>query len=77
MPSRGNDNRNAFGVLRTFGQPVFPLAGWLFRVRPYAGGRFAIGCGWLIWVRLEGRPLHNPPPHRVRSWHRLFLKLSC
>ena len=61
MPSRGNDNRNAFAALRTFGQPVFPLAGWLFRVRPYAGGRFAIGCGWLIWVRLEGHPLHNPP----------------
>ncbi len=37
------------------------LAGWLFRVRPYAGGRFAIGCGWLTRVRLEGRPLHNPP----------------
>ena len=43
MPSRGNDNRNAFAALRTFEQPVFPLAGWLCRVRPYAGGRFAIG----------------------------------
>ena len=61
MPSRGNDNRNAFAALRTFGQPAFPLAGWLLRVRSYAGGRFAIGCGWLIWVRLEGHPLHNPP----------------
>ena len=38
-----------------------PLVGWLFRVRPYAGGRFAIGCARLVWVRLEGRPLHNPP----------------
>ena len=37
------------------------LAGWLLRVRPYAGGRFAIGCGWLTRVRLEGHPLHNPP----------------
>ena len=61
MPSRGNDSCNAFDALRTFGQPVFPLAGWLFRVRPYAGGRFAIGCGWLIGVRLEGHPLHNSP----------------
>ena len=40
---------------------VIPLAGWLLRVRPYAGGLFAIGCGWLTRVRLEGRPLHNPP----------------
>lgn len=40
---------------------VMPLAGWLFRVRPYAGGRLAIGCGWLTRVRLEGRPLDNPP----------------
>ena len=40
---------------------MFPLAGWLFRVRPYAGGRLAIGCNWLPWVRLEGRPLYNPP----------------
>ena len=38
-----------------------PLAGWLLRVRPYAGGRFAIGCGWLTRVRLEGCALHNPP----------------
>ena len=30
-------------------------------MRPYAGGRFAIGCGWFIWVRLEGHPTHNPP----------------
>jgi hypothetical protein len=40
---------------------VMPLAGWLLRVRPYAGGRFVIGCDWLPWVRLEGRPLNNPP----------------
>ena len=40
---------------------VMPLAGWLLRVRPYAGGRFAIGCGWLTRVRLEGCPLNNPP----------------
>jgi hypothetical protein len=40
---------------------VMPLAGWLLRVRPYAGGRFAIGCGWLPWIRLEGRPLHYRP----------------
>ena len=40
---------------------VMPLAGWMFRVRPYAGGRFAIRCDWLVWVHLDGRPLHNPP----------------
>ena len=40
---------------------MFPLAGWLFRVRPCAGGRLVIGCNWLPWVRLEGRPLYNPP----------------
>ena len=40
---------------------VMPLAGWLLRVRPYAGGQSVIGCDWLPWVRLEGRPLHNPP----------------
>ncbi len=47
-----------------------PLAGWLLRVRPYAGGRFAIGCGWLTRVRLEGHPVHNPQstPYRVRRW---------
>jgi hypothetical protein len=33
----------------------------LLRVRPYAGGRFVIGCDWLPWVRLEGRPLNNSP----------------
>ncbi len=60
-PSRGNGNCNEISALRTFEQPVFPLPGWLFRVRPDASGRFAIGCGWLIWVRLEGHPLHNPP----------------
>ena len=40
---------------------VMPLAGWLLRVRPYAGGQSVIGCDWLPWVRLEGRPLNNPP----------------
>jgi hypothetical protein len=40
---------------------VMPLAGWMFRVRPYAGGRFAIGSDWLVWVHIDGRPLHNPP----------------
>ena len=40
---------------------VISLAGWLFRVRPYAGGRFTICWDWLIRVRLEGRPLYNPP----------------
>ena len=50
---------------------VLPLAGWLLRVRPYAGGRFAIGCGWLTQVRLEGRPFQNPP--RI-TWPR---KESC
>ena len=40
---------------------VMPLAGWLFRVPPYTGGRLVNGCDWLTPVRLEGRPLNNPP----------------
>jgi hypothetical protein len=48
-----------------------PLAGWLFRVPLYTGGRLVNGCDWLTPVRLEGRPLNNPP--RI-TWPR---KHSC